>query len=101
MTAGLKTRLTVNGVPVDLSEYAHNFITQIVICAVSMLKGGTDVKTLVFNLENNRPSLTVNEKDIPFFGFPKDALPGTFRGMVSSLRGINEINSLRIEIHEA
>ncbi len=100
MPAGFETKLRVNSIPVELNEYAHMYITRIVLCAVSMLKGGEDVRTLVFALEGDKPSLTVNEKDVPLIAFPKEALAGTFRGMVSSLRGIREVDSLNIEIKQ-
>lgn len=39
MPAKYETVLKVNDVQIDLNEFAHQFITRIVICAVSMLKG--------------------------------------------------------------
>ena len=98
MIADLQTKLLVNETPVDLNEFAHQYVTSIVICAVSLLKGGENVKYLVFNLENQKPKLKINDKVIPLSPFPRDALVGTFTGMVSSLKGVNGIDRLRIEI---
>ncbi len=100
MPEKLKTQLKVNDSLIELNEFAHEFITRIVICAVSMLKGGTGVKSLVFNLEGEEVDLTINDKAIPLSAFPKDALVCTFTGMVSSLRGVDQINKLYIDIKE-
>jgi hypothetical protein len=98
MPAKLETSLKVNDTPIDLNEFAHNYITQIVICAVSMLKGGQNVSSLAFNLEGKKVSLIINEKPVPLTPFPRDAVIGTFTGMASSLRGVREINKLQIDI---
>ena len=99
MSAKLETKLIVNNTPVDLNEFAHEYVTRIVVCAVSMLKGGSDVNKLVFDLENNKASLTINDKEVPLSAFPRDALVGTFTGVASSLRGVREINHLQIIIN--
>ena len=91
-----ETILKVNDIPIDLNEFAHEFITRIVICAVSMLKGGTEVKELVFSLQDNKPVLIINKKTVPLSAFPRDALIGTFTGMVSSLRGVDRVNKINI-----
>ncbi len=95
------TRLTVNETPVELNEFAHGFVTNIVVCAVSMLKGGQHVRTLIFNLVDDQPHLVINDRAVPLSPFPRDALRGTFKGMVSSLKGISKIESLRIEIRDS
>ncbi len=93
-----KTELMVNDQRIDLNEFAHGYVTNIVLCAVSMLKGGENVKTLVFKLEKHLPKLTINENTIPLSPFPRDALVGTFTGMVSSLKGVNRIDNLQIVV---
>ncbi len=101
MPEKLETRIKVNNNPIELNEFAHGFVTNIVLCAVSMLKGGSEVKSLVFTLEGEKVSLVINEKNVPLSPFPRDALIGTFTGMVSSLRGVdrvNRVNNLQIRI---
>jgi hypothetical protein len=95
-----ETRLFVNNQRVELNEFAHQYVTKIVLCAVSMLKGGEKVKTLVYTLEGDSSELVINAIPIPLSAFPRDALRGTFRGVASSLRGVHEINSLRIELNQ-
>lgn len=99
MNAVPETSLFVNNTPIELNEFAHQYIAQIVLCAVSMLKGGNDVKTLVYSLDGNVSSLTINNLSVPLSAFPRDALRGTFSGMASSLRGVDKVNSLRIEMN--
>lgn len=101
MPLTLETKLKVNEIPIDLNEFAHNYITQIVLCAVSMLKGGQDVRSLAFNLEGDDVSLIINDKKVPLSPFPRAAVIGTFTGTVSSLRGVNKINKLQINIQSA
>jgi hypothetical protein len=98
MPVKYETILKVNEVQIELNEFAHEFITQIVICSVSMLKGGEAVTELVFNLEGNKPSLIINRRTVPLSAVPRDALVGTFTGMVSSLRGVNRVDKLEIEL---
>jgi hypothetical protein len=98
MTLKRETELFVNDQKIDLNEFAHGYVTNIVICAVSMLKGGENVKSLIFKLENRQPKLTINEKVIPLSPFPRDALMGTFTGMASSLKGVSRVDNLRIVI---
>ncbi len=101
MPSKYETVLKVNDVQIDLNEFAHQFITRIVICAVSMLKGGAEVKELVFNLQDNEASLIINRNTVPLSAFPRDALIGTFTGMASSLRGVHQVSKLNIEMKSA
>ena len=98
MNKAFETRLLVNNLPIDLNEFAHQYVTSIVICAVSTLKGGENVETLVYNMDGAQTGLTINGLPVPLSPFPRDALQGTFSGMASSLRGVNKIDSLRIEM---
>ena len=98
MTVKYETILKVNDVQIDLNEFAHEFITRIVICAVSMLKGGSDVKELVYTMEGNKTALVINNIAVPLSAFPRDALVHAFTGMASSLRGVNQVNKLNIEM---
>ena len=98
MPVKYETVLKVNETKIDLNEFAHEYVTRIVLCAVSMLKGGTEVKELVYTLEGNKTALVINNKSVPLSAFPRDALLGTFTGVASSLRGVDQINNLNIEI---
>jgi hypothetical protein len=100
MDVKFETRLFVNNKRVELNEFAHQYVTNIVLCAVSMLKGGEKVNTLAFTLDGGQTGLVINNVSIPLSPFPRDALRGTFSGMASSLRGVNEINNLRIELRQ-
>ncbi len=101
MSDTFKTTLTINNLPIDLNEFAHQFITRIVICAVSMLKGGEDVQTLSYSLAGSKTELRINGQQVPLTPFPKAALNGAITGMVSSLRGVNKIENVTIEIEAA
>jgi hypothetical protein len=98
MDSVYETRLLVNAADIDLNEFAHQYLTKIVLCAVSMLKGGTDVKELVYTLEGGKTGLNINSAAIPLSPFPRDALRETFKGVALSLRGVDKIDSLKIEM---
>jgi hypothetical protein len=99
MDAVFETRLFVNDALIDLNEFAHQYVTKIVLCAVSMLKGGNEVKDLLYTLEGEKTGLVINSVTVPLSPFPRDALRETFKGVASSLRGVEKINSLKIEMH--
>ena len=74
MGVNYQTKLTINSAPVDLNEFAHGYITRIVICAVSMFKGGEDVKDLLYTIEGKESKLVINGKEVILSPFPNGAL---------------------------
>ncbi len=98
MNGVFETTLRVNGAGVDLNEFAHQYLTKIVLCAVSMLKGGEAVSDLIYTLDEGKTALTINGAAIPLSPFPRDALRETFKGVALSLRGVDMVNSLKIEM---
>jgi hypothetical protein len=101
MAANYQTKLIINSAPVDLNEFAHEYITRVVICAVSMFKGGENVKDLLYTIEGKESKLVINGKEVILSPFPNEALFGTVTGMASSLRGVNTVDTLKIEIKTA
>jgi hypothetical protein len=93
-----QTKLTINSKSIDLNEFAHGYITGMVICAVSMFRGGEDVKELVYDIEGKKSNLVINGKQVILSQFPNDAFWGTVTGMVSALRGGNKVDTLKLEI---
>ena len=43
-------------------------------------------------------SIKVNGKDIPLTGFPEEFIANTIIGMISSLKGVDEIKDVEIKI---
>jgi hypothetical protein len=101
MATNYQTKLTINSVPVDLNEFAHGYFTRIVICAVSMFKGGENVQDLLYTIDGKKSKLVINGKAVILSPFPNAALFGTVTGMASSLRGVNTVDTLKIEIKTA
>jgi hypothetical protein len=98
MVDNFQTKLIINSRPIVLNEFAHGYITNIVICAVSMFKGGENVKELIYTIDGKKSNLIINGKHIILSPFPNGALSGTISGMVSALRGVNKLDTLKIEI---
>lgn len=95
-----KTELTVNGKNVSLTEYAHNYLTNILICAVSMFRGGEDVQILQYNVDGEVTGLVINKKTIPLTQYLTNAFKGIVFGIVLPLKGIDSINTLEINIRK-
>jgi hypothetical protein len=93
-----QTKLIINFKPIDLNEFAHEYVTRMVICAVSTFKGGENVKDLLYIIEGKKSDLVINGNPVVLTAFPKDAFFGTVIGMVSALRGGNNVDTLKLEI---
>jgi hypothetical protein len=98
MADDFQTKLAINSRPVDLNEFAHGYVTRIVLCAVSMFKGGENVKDLIYTIDGKNSRLVINDKLVALGSFTNLALFGTVTGMVSSLKGVTTVNTLKIEI---
>jgi hypothetical protein len=93
-----QTKLTINSKSIDLNEFAHEYVTDVVICAVSKFRGGENVKELVYDIEGKKSNLIINGKQVILTPFPNDAFWGTVTGMVSALRGGSKVDTLKLEI---
>jgi hypothetical protein len=98
MSINYQTTLSVNTKAVPLNEFAHGYVTQIVLCAVSMFKGGENVKDLHYTINGKKTELIINDHPIVLGHFTHDALFGTVTGMVSSLRDVNKVDTLKLDI---
>lgn len=98
MENNYQTFLTVNSQSVPLNEFAHGYVTRIVLCAVSMFKGGENVKELHYTIDDKKTELIINDQPVILGHFTHDALFGTVTGMVSSLRDVNKVETLQLDI---
>jgi hypothetical protein len=69
-----------------------------VVGAVSSLKGTEDIRDLELHLERGDVKLILNRNDVPLTPFPKEILTNTIIGLVSSLKGVGKIDSLKIDV---
>ena len=98
MEKNLGTELAVNNVSVELNPFVEEFLTRIVVGAVSSLKGAENIGDLELYLERGNVQLVVNGNELPLTPFPKDVITNTITGLVSSLKGVGKIDSLKINV---
>jgi len=98
MEKNLGAELTVNNISTELNPFVEEFLTRIVVGAVSCLKGAEDIGNLELYLEQGDVKLVVNGNEIPLTPFPRDVITNTIIGLVSSLKGVGKIDRLKISV---
>ena len=95
-----RTVLNVNEREISLNEYARKYLTNVVICAVSMLKGGQNVVTLHYVINSGESNLIINDQKIEMIPFLTNALKGIVSGITAALKGVEEIDTLTLDIYK-
>lgn len=98
MKENLKANLYVNKAPVELNPFSERFVARIALGAVSSLRGAESIRDLDLHVEQGGVTAAVNGDDIPITSFPADIISGTINGMVSTLKGVGKMNSVRITV---
>jgi len=102
MGKNLRAELVVNKVSIELNPFAEEFLTRTVVGAVSSLKGAENIQDLELYLERGPDhigvKLIVNGNELPLTPFPEQVITNTVTGMVSSLKGVGKIDSLKITV---
>jgi len=62
------------------------------------LKGAENIRDLELYLERGDVKLVVNGNELPLTPFPRDIITNTITGLVSSLKGVGKIDSLRVTV---
>jgi hypothetical protein len=57
------------------------------------LKGAENIRNLELYLERGDVKLIVNGNELPLTPFPTDIITNTITGLVSSLKGVDKIDS--------
>jgi len=98
MENNLKAELEVNNVSVELNPFVEEFLTRIVVGAVSSLKGAENIQELELYLERGDVKIVVNGNELPLTPFPADIIANTITGLVFSLEGVDKIDNLRVKV---
>ena len=98
MTKNLETTLIVNTKTIELSPFPADFLTNVVLAAVSSLKGGEVITSLELYLKEDEVQITVNGKPLIIIAFPNDVIVNTLTGLVSTLKGVEKIETIQITI---
>src|ERR1035437_5473435 len=86
----LKTTLTVDATPIELSDFPREFLTQTVKAAVSTLKKVGEIDEMEVSYNIGKTTVTVNGKKIPLGPFPASFIAATLCGLVSDLKGVDK-----------
>jgi hypothetical protein len=62
------------------------------------LKGAENIRNLGLYLERGDVKLIINGNELPLTPFPTDIINNTITGLVSSLKGVDKIDSLKISV---
>lgn len=98
MESKLGTQLEVNNQSMELNPFVAEFLTRIVVGAVSSLKGAESIQNLELQLEQGNVKLSVNGNELHLTPFPKEIITNTVMGLVSSLKGVDKIDSVKINL---
>jgi len=102
MGKNLRAELVVNKASVELNPFTEEFLARTVVGAVSSLKGAENIQDLELYLERGPHrigvKLFVNGNELPLTPFPEEIITNTITGMVSSLKGVGKIDSLKITV---
>ena len=86
---------------IELNPFAERFLARTVVGAVSSLKGAENIRDLELHMERDDVKIVVNGNELPLASFPKEIITGTITGLVSSLKEVNKVDSLRVKVRVA
>ena len=90
--------LSINGVPVDLNDFAQGFIDSTLGGMLAPLNGIGEVKSLDISIENDTIIIYLNGTQVPTNLFVSNVFKNTIVGMVSSLKGVGEVKKVALNI---
>ena len=98
MAKNYNTNLLVNDEEIDLTQFPEEFLTNVVIAAVSSLKDVDDIETLELYEDEGKTKIVVNGEKVTLATFPNDYITNTVNGLLSTLRGVDTIKTVKIDI---
>jgi hypothetical protein len=79
----------------------EQFLARTAVATVCTLKDAEDMGSLEVYMEKGEVSIVVNGEELPLTPFPNDIIANTLVGMVSSLKGVDKVDSLGITVKAA
>lgn len=95
----LKANLWVNEVFIEMNPFVEQFLARTTLGAVASLKRAKSIEILELYQENGNINITLNGHKVPLAPFPNDIICSTLTGLASSLKNVDEIDSLKITIN--
>ena len=98
MAENFKAKVLVNKTPVELNDYVEKYFASVSIGIVRSLKGVDYIKKVELHQEKGVITVKVNGEEIPITPFPNAIINDTLMGMLSPLKGIDDVNQLDIVV---
>lgn len=98
MVKNYDIKLLVNDEEIGLTPFPAEFLTNVVIAAVSSLKDVDVIETLELYEDDGNTKIVVNNERITITTFPNDYVTNTINGLLSTLRGVDNIKTAKIDI---
>ncbi len=90
--------LSVNNEPIRLEFFAGNLIENVVGGIIATLEGVEEPKEVELVINQDTVSLSVNEAQVPTNAFVSKVMTSTIFALASCLKGVGQIEDLRIDI---
>ena len=94
-----KVSLTVNDVPIKLDFFVEGYVEHVTAGILASLKDTGEIKDLELDIDNEgQVKINLNGSEVPLSYFPIEIIRNTVFGMVSNLKGVNQVERLKITI---
>jgi hypothetical protein len=83
--------LKVNGDPIKMDYFVEGFLDHTVRGMLAALEGTSELRTLELKVEGEDVTIILNAENIPLNEFAATIVRKTLTGLISSLKGVEEI----------
>ena len=90
--------LSVNDVPIETDYFVEGFIDHVMGGILEALENTGQIKSLDVSIEGDKVTINLNNALVPTNPFVTKIIRNTIIGMVSSLKGVSEIQRMNIRI---
>ena len=93
-----KVSLHVNDAPIEIDYFVQGFIDHVTAGIIAALSGTGSIGDLDLCVEGAGVTIKLNSVDVPLNAFAIVIIKSTVLGMVSTLKGVGEVRTLRISL---
>jgi len=93
-----KATLRVNKISIDMNPFVEEFLARTTVGAIASLEGTEKMQSLEFHQEKGDVKIIANGNELRLTPFPSDIISNTLTALVSSLKDVDDINSLDISV---
>jgi hypothetical protein len=96
----VKLNLIVNETVIHTDYFVEGFVDHVVSGIVEALEGTDKIKDLDLSIDGGKTTINLNGNGVQLNVFTSKIIKNTIIGMVSSLKEVNDINTLSIFLHK-